>query len=61
MVENPPASAGDTREAGLIPEVGNGTPTPVFFNRGAWQATGMSVHKSQTWLSNQATTMSMFR
>ena len=28
MVENLPASAGDTREAGLILEVENGTPTP---------------------------------
>ena len=37
VVKNPPASSGDTRDVGLIPElgkfpgVGNGNPTPVPF------------------------------
>ena len=59
MVKNPPANAGDTRDAGLIPESGrspgegNGTPLQYAclenpMDRGAWQATVHGVTKSQT-------------
>ena len=63
VVKNPPASAGDSRDTGLIPGSGrppgegNGNPlqfscveTPM--NRGVWQATVYEVPKSRTWLSN---------
>ena len=39
MVKNPPTTAGDTRDVGLIPETGrspgggNGNPAPVFLPR----------------------------
>ena len=50
VVKNPPASAGDTRDVGSIPEsgrsAGGGHGNPLQFsclenpmNRGAWQAT----------------------
>ena len=61
VVKNVPASAGDARDAGLIPESGRsfggrqGNPlqdscleNPL---RGAWQATVHGVAKSQMWLS----------
>ena len=62
VVKNPPPSAGDTREEGLIPVlgrspgVGNGNPLQYsclenFMDRVAWQATIHCVTKSQKWLS----------
>ena len=62
MVKNLPASAGDTRAAGLIPGsgrspgVGNGNLCQYSclgnsMDRGAWQATGHGVTKSQMQLS----------
>ena len=61
VVKNPPANAGDVRDAGSIsgsrrsPGEGNGNPyqysclgNPV--DRGAWQATTHEVTKSQTQL-----------
>ena len=59
VVKNPPANAGDTRDTGSIPGSGrspgegNGNP-PQFsslvnpMERGAWQAVGHRVTKSQT-------------
>ena len=65
VVKNPPADAGDTRDAGLIPRSGrspgggNGNPlqyscleTPM--DRGASWATIHKVARSLTRLSNQA-------
>ena len=57
VVKNPPANAGDTRDAGLIPEsgrslgVGNGNPLLYSclensMDRGAWQVTVQRVTKS---------------
>ena len=63
-VKNPPAKAGDTRDAGLIlglvrsSGVGNGNPLryscPLQYSmdRGAWKATVHGVAKSWTQLSN---------
>ena len=59
VVKNPPASAGDIRDAGLIPglgrssEEGNGNPLQYSclenpMDRGAWWATVHGVTKSQT-------------
>ena len=59
LVNNPPASAGDIRDVGLIPESGrspggrHGNPLhyPCLENpmdRGAWQATVHRVTKSRT-------------
>ena len=59
MVKNPPANAGDTRDAGSIPGLGrspgggNGNPLQYSclgnpMDRGAWQATVLEVAKSQT-------------
>ena len=55
MVKNPPANAGDLRDASLIPglgrspEVGNGNPLQYScLDREAWQATVHGVAKSQT-------------
>ena len=56
MVENPPASAGDIRDAGSIPGSGrspgggHGNPLPYSclenpLDRGAWLATGHGGHK----------------
>ena len=63
VVKNLPASAGDTRDAGLIPtsgrspEEGNGNPFQYsclenLMDREAWQATVCGVAKSQTGLSD---------
>ena len=62
MVENSPASSGDARDSGLIPEsrrspgIGNVNPLQYFclknsMDRGAWQATVPRVAKSWTRLS----------
>ena len=62
LVKNPPANAGDTRDAdsipgsGRSPGVGNGTPLQYSClenptDRGAWWATVQEVTKSQTGLS----------
>ena len=59
VLKNPPANAGDTRDAGLIPgwgrspEVRNGNPLQYSclknpMDREAWQATVHEVPKSQT-------------
>ena len=61
MVKNPPANAGDLRDASLIPglgrspEVGNGNPLQYScldnsMDREAWQSTVHGVAKSQTQL-----------
>ena len=63
MVRNPPANAGDTGDAGLIPELGrspgegNGNPLQYSclensMDRGAWWATAHKVGKSRTQLSD---------
>ena len=62
VVKNPPANAGDTGDAGLIPGlerspgVGNGNRLQYSclgnpIDRGAWQTTVHGVEKSQTRLS----------
>ena len=59
VVRNPPASAGDTRDLGLIPGlgrspgVGNGNPFQYAclensMDRGAWRATVHGATESQT-------------
>ena len=59
VVKNPPASAGDVRDAGLIPESGrppgegNGNPLQRsclenLMKRGPWQATVYGVAESDT-------------
>ena len=55
VLNNPPANAGDIRDAGLIPEsgrspgVGNGNPLQYYrHDRGAWQVIVHKVAKSQT-------------
>ena len=59
VIKNPPANAGDTRDAGSIPGlgrcpgVGNGTPLQYScqensMGRGAWQAILHRAAKSQT-------------
>ena len=59
VVKNPPANAGDKRDAGLIPELGrlpgqgNGNPLQYSclenpMERGAWWATVHGVAKTQT-------------
>ena len=56
VVKNPPANAGDARDAGLIPELGrspgggNGIPLQYSYwensmDRGAWRATVHGVAK----------------
>ena len=60
--KNPPANAGDMREAGLIPglgrslEEGMATHSSILawripVDRGAWQTRVHSVAKSQVWLT----------
>ena len=67
MVKNPPANAGDTGHAGLIPGLGRfpgeGNGNPFWYSclenpmdRGAWQAIVQGSQKSQTQLSNEART-----
>ena len=64
-VENPPASAGETRDVGSVPGLGrspgggNGNPLQCYclgspMDRGAWWASVHGVAKSQTLLSNWA-------
>jgi len=59
VVKNPPASAGDTRDSGSIPELGRspggGNGNPLRYSclkkstdRGAWRAIVHEVIKSQT-------------
>ena len=59
MVKNPPANAGDIRDAGLIPECGRspggGHGNPLWYScleipmdRGAWWATADRVTESDT-------------
>ena len=59
VVKNPPANAGDARDAGLVPEsgrspgVGNGNPLQYSclknpMDRGAWRAIVQRVAKSDT-------------
>ena len=63
VVKNPPANAGDTRDAGLIPglrrssEVGNGNLLQCScleksMDKGVWQATVYGVHKTSNTTSN---------
>ena len=63
MVKNPPANAGDVRDAYLMPESrrypGGGHGNPLKYsclenpmNRGAWRATVHGVTKSWTQLSD---------
>ena len=62
VAKNPPSSAGDVRDIGLIPGLGkfpgegNGTPLQYscqenFMDRGAWWATVHGVTNTQTQLS----------
>ena len=66
MVKNPPANAGDIRDAGLIPgsgrSPGGGHGNPLQYSclknpmdTGAWQATVHGVTKSWTQLSDMHT------
>ena len=66
MVKNPPASAGDARDIGLIPGsgrspgAGNGNPLPCSclgnsLDKVAWQAAVHGVAKSGTQLSTHST------
>ena len=63
MVKNPPANAGDVRDAGSMPGLGRspggGHGNPLQYSclenpmdRGAWWATVHGVAKSQTQLSD---------
>ena len=65
VVKNLPANAGDTRDKGLIPELGISPgeehSNPLQYSclenpmdRGAWRASVHGVAKSQTLLSNLA-------
>jgi len=65
QVKNPPVSAGDTKDVGLVPgsvqSPGGGKGNPFQYSclknpmdRGAWWATVQRVAKSQTLLSNYA-------
>ena len=66
LVENPPASAGHMRDAGLIPgsrrSPGGGHGNPLQYSclespmdRGAWRAAVHKVAKSRTWLESHMT------
>ena len=62
-MKNPPAKAGDIRDAGLIPgsggSPGEGRGNPLLGNPvdgGTWQAPVHGVMKSWTWLSEETTT-----
>ena len=72
VVKNPPDSAGDIGDAGLIPGwgrfPGRGHGTSLQYSclenptdRGAWQATVHGVAKSQTRLSDKATVTQVIR
>ena len=61
MVKNPPANAGDTRDAGLIPELGRspgeGNGNPLQYSclgnptdRGTWRVIAHGATKSPTLL-----------
>ena len=63
VVKNPPANAGDTRDAGLIPGLGrspgegNGNPLQYSclnnsMDRGVWWATVHGIPKNQTQLNH---------
>ena len=67
MVKNPPASAGDTRDMGLIPESGrssrveNGNPLQYSYqgnsmDSGTWWATVHGVSKNWTQLNTHTHT-----
>ena len=63
VVKNPPANAGNSRDAGLIPRLetssweGNGNPSSILaWKRGAWWATVHEVDKSQIQLCDWART-----
>ena len=71
-VKNPPANAGDARDADSIPGSrrspgeGNGNPLQHFclensMDRGAWRATVAGVAKSWAQLSTQANKLKHFR
>ena len=56
VIKNPAANAGDTRDTGLIPGLGNGNPLQYsclgnLTDRGAQRATVHGAAKSQTQLS----------
>ena len=64
MVKNPPANAGDVKDAGSVPESGRspgrGHGNPPQYSclenakdRGAWQATVYEVTRSRTQLSQE--------
>ena len=66
VVKNPPANAGDSREAGYVPGLGRppggGYGNPLQYSclensmyRGAWWATVHGITKSQTQLSKRLT------
>ena len=66
MVKDPPASAGDRRDLGLIPELGRppggGHGNPLQYSclenpvdRGAWRAIVHGVTKSRMRMSNKHT------
>ena len=68
MVKNLPASSGDERDVGSVPESGRSPGVEddsqlqyscleSSTNRGAWQATGPRVAKSQTQLSTHSHTL----
>ena len=72
VVKNPPASAEDIRDAGLIPGLvrssGGGRGNPLWYscletpmNRGAWWAIGHTVAKSQTQLKKLSTFARWFK
>ena len=72
VVENPPANAGDIKDAGLVPGLG-GSPgeedgNPLQYSclenpmdGGAWRATVHRVAKSQTHLKRLGATAAMYR
>ena len=66
VLKNPPAKAGDLRDAGLIPESGRspreGHGNPLQYSwlenpmdRGVWRATVHGVTKSWSWLKPLST------
>ena len=70
MVKNLPTSAGDVRDVSSIPwsgrSLGDGSGNPLQYSclespmdRGAWRATVRGVAKSQTWLKQVSTHVSV--